>query len=300
MPSKSRTADSGRSVCPGILYVVSTPIGNLDDITIRALRVLADVDLIAAEDTRHTRNLLAAYEIPTPLISCHEYNERERSADLVQWLKEGKSIALVSDAGTPLVSDPGHVIVRSAVDEGIPVVPVPGASAVLAALCVSGLPTDSFVFAGFPPRKGSSRGRWMDSLHQERRTIVLYESPRRVLALLRDLGERMGNRPAVLCRELTKMHEEILRGTVVDLIDAVAGREAIRGEITLIVAGCDLMPSEPADCLETVLRDMVTMQSGKLPDLAKEVTKRFGISRREAYERIRKSRPTSGRDTDRD
>src|SRR5690606_1994757 len=202
-----------------VLYVVSTPIGNLDDITVRALAVLRDVDRVLAEDTRRTAVLLRHYDIATPLVSAHEHNEAARAEQLVAWLDEGESVALVSDAGTPLLSDPGARLVRAALDAGHDVIPVPGASALLSALVVSGLPAEPFTFFGFVPRSGRARRELLAELAGLRHTAVLYESPARLVALLRDLIDACGAaRPVAVARELTKLHESVVRGTLADVL----------------------------------------------------------------------------------
>ncbi len=286
MPLTLHIGDADFQVQPGVMYVVSTPIGNREDITIRSLAVLNQVDIIAAEDTRHTRNLLDFYKISTPLVSCHDFNEAKRAVHLIEQMKCGKSIALVSDAGTPLISDPGHRIVKSAVESGIPVFPVPGPSAALAAICISGLPTDSFVFNGFPPRKKKSRKEWMDRLKEDSRTQILYESPKRILALLQDLKQIMGERRAVLCRELTKLHEEIIRGSVSDILIKITDRERIRGEITLVLSGFNDSDSSNIDDFEAGLQELAPTHTESLPALAKKLAKQFKISRKEAYNRL--------------
>jgi 16S rRNA (cytidine1402-2'-O)-methyltransferase len=290
MPLNPPTDESRFLIEPGVLYIVSTPIGNREDITLRALAVLKQVDIIAAEDTRHTRSLLGFYHISTQLVSCHDFNESERAVHLIGQLKNGKSVALVSDAGTPLLSDPGHRVVKAAIKTDITVVPIPGASAALAGLSISGLATDSFVFLGFPPRKKSTRHAWIDNLKSEARTQILYESPQRIISLLQDLQEILGDRNGVLCRELTKIHEEVVRGPISGLISNLMDRSKIRGEITLILAGCGDSTCNKEDCLEMNIQDMITMNSERLPDLAKDLAKRFGITRKEAYDRIRQTR----------
>jgi 16S rRNA (cytidine1402-2'-O)-methyltransferase len=232
----------------GTLYVVSTPIGNLGDITLRALEVLKGVDLVAAEDTRTTGNLLRHFGIDRPLVSFHSHNETRRAEGLVRELCGGKSVALATDAGTPGVSDPAFALVREAVAAGVPVVPVPGASALLAALVVSGLPTDRFVFEGFLPTKKGRRSK-LERLRAEERTVVIYESPFRVERTLRDLLEAVGDRPAVLARELTKKFEEVRRGSLSELLAGVR-RRAPKGECVIMVAGAGrsgVKCPEPAD-----------------------------------------------------
>ncbi|MBD3347595.1 MAG: 16S rRNA (cytidine(1402)-2'-O)-methyltransferase [Candidatus Eisenbacteria bacterium] len=220
----------------GRLYVVATPIGNLDDISARAIDVLRSVDAIAAEDTRRTRKLLSRYEIGTPLVSHHEHNEDRAARRVVERILGGHSVALVSDAGTPLISDPGYRLVRLAADEGIDVVAVPGPSAVTAALSVSGLPPLPFRFEGFLPRKKAARRRKLESLAGERATLIFYVSPHRVGAVLSDLVETLGDRPAALARELTKIHEEVRRAPLSELLDGAAERPP-RGEIVVVVQG---------------------------------------------------------------
>ena len=219
----------------GTLYIVSTPIGNLKDATYRSLELLSDVDLIAAEDTRRTGVLLKHYEIKTPLTSFNSYNQAKKSDRLIARLKEGHNLALVSDAGTPGVSDPLYHLVRAALTEYVPVVSLPGPSAVLVALTVSGLPVNRFVFEGFLPRK-KGRKKLIEDLVQEKRTIVLFESPHRIAKTLNELYQAMGDRKAVLARELTKIHEEVIRGTLEDLA-VVAEEQKLKGEITLVISG---------------------------------------------------------------
>ena len=218
----------------GTLYIVATPIGNLSDISARALETLRQVSRIACEDTRHTAKLLNHYGITTPTVSYHEHNERERAAELVERLQAGSSIALVSDAGTPLVSDPGYRLVQQATAAGITVVPIPGASATLAALAASGLATDEFRFCGFlPPKAGARRSRLAD-LREETCTLVFFEAPHRLADTLADMEAELGDRPVVVARELTKMHEEFLRGTLAEIRAKLAGVEP-KGEVTLVV-----------------------------------------------------------------
>jgi 16S rRNA (cytidine1402-2'-O)-methyltransferase len=220
----------------GTLYVVATPIGNLEDITMRALRVLAEVKVIACEDTRHTRALLTRYAIKTPTTSYHEHSPPARERELLERLAAGESVALVSDAGTPLVSDPGYGLVAAAAERGIPVVPIPGPSAAVAALSASGLPTDAFLFAGFlPPKAGARRAR-LAELAKVPATLVLYEAPHRIAATLEEAAEELGDREAVLARELTKVHEEFLRGRLSELSAALDASRR-RGEFVLLISG---------------------------------------------------------------
>ena len=217
----------------GTLFVVATPIGNLEDITVRALRVLREAAVIAAEDTRRTAQLLARHAIATPTTSLHEHNEAEKSAALIARLQRGESVALVSDAGTPTVSDPGGLLIRAAIAAGLRVEPVPGPSAVLAALSASGLPTESFTFLGFPPVRAKDRSEWFEKLNAVRGTIVFFEAPHRIQRTLHDLERHVGDCEAVICRELTKVYEDIVRGSLSALSKiALQGR----GEFTVVVS----------------------------------------------------------------
>jgi len=220
----------------GILYIVSTPIGNLEDITLRALRILKEVDLIAAEDTRRTGLLLKHFGIKTPLTSYFEGNEFKKREWILSKLKQGNPIALVSEAGTPGISDPGFRLIQLAIENEIPVVPIPGPSALITALSVAGLPTDSFLFKGFLPHKSKKRRDLLKDLEGVRETLIFYESPHRLLKTLNDIYEILGDRNMVLARELTKVFEEILRGRVSELIEKIRGRK-LKGEITLVVSG---------------------------------------------------------------
>jgi 16S rRNA (cytidine1402-2'-O)-methyltransferase len=223
---------------PGTLYIVGTPIGNLDDITLRAIQTLQGVDLIAAEDTRHTGKLLQHFQITTPQMSYHEHNKRSRQDELLERLKKGATIALVSDAGMPGISDPGYELVKAAIDAEISVIPIPGVTAALTALTASGLSTDRFVFEGFLPAKGKERRDRLDFLKIETRTLIFYEAPHRLLETLSDLANVLGeNRQIVLARELTKLHEEFWRGTIQEAIALYAANREPKGEFTLVVAG---------------------------------------------------------------
>ncbi|MGH7809317.1 MAG: 16S rRNA (cytidine(1402)-2'-O)-methyltransferase, partial [Candidatus Binatia bacterium] len=237
----------------GILYIVPTPIGNLEDITLRALRVLKEVDLIAAEDTRHTRHLLIHYGIRTALTSYHEHNERKKSLSLVERMQKGANIALVSDAGTPAISDPGYRLVVEAIGAQIQIVPLPGASALATVLSAGGLPTDRIAFEGFLPAKKQQRRAKLGALRGQSATLVFYEAPHRLKETLNDMLEIFGDRDIVIAREVTKVHEEFLRGSVRDLISRLAERE-LRGEITIVVRGSLAEAAVSESVLKTEIR----------------------------------------------
>jgi len=271
----------------GRLYVVATPIGNLEDITYRAVRVLREVDLIACEDTRQTRKLLEHYGIRKPTISYHEHNEAERSQELAERLRAGDTIALVSDAGMPLVSDPGYRLVKAALSLEIPVEPVPGPSAVLAALAASGLATDSFHFGGFLPVKAGPRARALEALAGETATLVFYEAPHRVVEALETIEQVLGPRPVVMARELTKIHEEFVRGTAGEVRARLLARNAIKGEITLLV-GKATAPAADSTPLEEAVGELVRAGTARM-DAIKQVARRRGLSKREVYEQLLKA-----------
>jgi len=262
---------------------LATPIGHMEDVTLRAIRTLREVALVAAEDTRHTRKLFARHDISTPLISYHDHNKEKRAPELLTKLKSGKSIALVTDAGTPAISDPGYYLVRAAIDADIDVVPIPGASAVVAALSISGLPTDSFVFVGFVSRKSAKRTQLLEELAREPRTLIFFESPKRLLGLMKDMAGVMGNRNAVVARELTKIHEEVLRGSLSDIAADLAGRPSLKGECTLLVQGCEgAVEVDRNMIIEQVRR---SLQKGhSLSDTVKEVATKCGLSKKLVYE----------------
>jgi 16S rRNA (cytidine1402-2'-O)-methyltransferase len=264
----------------GTLYIVATPIGNREDITLRALRLLREVSLIAAEDTRHTGRLLTHYEIDTPLISYHEHNKLTRLDTVLRALETG-DVALVSDAGTPGLSDPGYKLVCAAIARNVPIVPVPGPSALTTALVVSGLPTDAFVYLGFLPRRSTRRRRLLAEWADERRTLVAFETPHRLADALDDISTVLGDRQIVVARELTKLHEEIWRGPVSEARDHFAGET--RGEITLVIAG----DSTPREWDEHEVRDKVAhmMDEGLSHRQAvKQVAEASGWSRRSVYQ----------------
>lgn len=269
----------------GTLFVVATPIGNLEDITLRAIKTLERVDLIAAEDTRHTRRLLSAHNIEGRLISYHEHNEHQRTPELIARMTQGDTIALVSDAGTPTVSDPGYRLVQAAAACQIPVVPIPGVSAAVTALSASGLSTDSFTFVGFPARKKTKRLNQLNALADSPRTLIFYQSPRRVAALLEELYTVMGDRQAVVARELTKLHEEFIHGTLSEILENLNQRTQIKGECTLLVAGAqDAQPSE-ADLDAAIREALSTKKTGTLSQIAKTLAKQFKVPRKTVYDK---------------
>lgn len=265
----------------GVLYIVATPIGNLEDITLRALRVLKEVNLIAAEDTRHTRALLSRYDIHTPLTSYHEHNEPAKARDLTARLERGENVALVSDAGTPTISDPGYRILQEALEVGIGVVPVPGPSALTAVLCASGLPTDRFVFEGFlPARPGERKGR-LRSLAQEERTLVFHEAPHRIKETLMGLLEHFGDREAVVAREVTKAHEEFLRGRLSGLVAELEAKEP-RGEYTLVVRGSEGSAPPREEILRSEIRRL-KRQGMRVKEIADILGGKYSCPKREVY-----------------
>jgi 16S rRNA (cytidine1402-2'-O)-methyltransferase len=271
----------------GTLYIVATPLGNLEDITLRAIRVLKEVAVIACEDTRRTVKLLNRYEIRTPMFIFHDYNKLRAGAVLLRRLREGESVALVSDAGTPAISDPGYELVREAIQEAIPVEVVPGPSALVASLVVSGLPTDHFAFEGFLPNRREKRRKSLQALAGETRTMIFYESPQRIVPFLADAVEILGDRRACVVRELTKVHEEILRGTLKEIAAELSRRESVLGEITLVVGG----GSRTIELsMEEVVRAALDDAAGSSRDLAREIAERTGFPRKEVYAEILKQR----------
>lgn len=267
----------------GILYVVATPIGNLEDITHRAVRVLGEADLIACEDTRQTRKLLERYGIARPLTSYHEHNEQERADELVRELENGKNIALVSDAGTPLIADPGYRVVQKARALGFTVTPIPGPSAMVAALSASGLPSDAFEFRGFLPVKRAQRRRVLEQTKESASTQIFYEAPHRIVETLDDASELLGDRPVVLARELTKVHEEFLSGTAAEIRDELRNRSSVKGEFTVMIgkgAG-RAMDDRP---LEDIVAELESQGVPRM-EAYKRVARERGISKREVYKK---------------
>ena len=268
----------------GVLYIVATPIGNLEDITVRALKILRDVDLIAAEDTRKSGKLLSHYRIKNRLVSYHEHNEKRRTPELVDQLLEGTSIALVSNAGTPCVSDPGYRLVAAAVANKISVVPVPGPSAVMTAMSAAGLPTDSFVFIGFAPKKKGKRMKLLAELAVEPRALIFFESPRRILTFLEEVVSSIGDRPAVLAREMTKLHAEFIRGSVSEILETLEAKPEIKGECTLLVGGCQKEKAVGRAVVKAEITSALEKQKGGLSDIAKTIAQKYGLSKKEVYE----------------
>ncbi|MEP6717293.1 MAG: 16S rRNA (cytidine(1402)-2'-O)-methyltransferase [Terriglobia bacterium] len=273
---------------PGRLYVVSTPIGNLEDITYRAVRVLKEVNWIACEDTRTTGNLLRHYGISTHTISYHEHNEAERAMELFARLQAGETGAIVSDAGTPLLSDPGFRLVRGAVEARVKVEAIPGPSALLAALVVSGLPSDQFHFGGFLPAKQGQRTRLFEALSDEPATLIFYEAPHRVLESLADLAAVLPHRQVAVARELTKMYEEVLRGTAAEIVATLTARDAIRGEFVILISKA--MEPEPGDIPVAEAIELLTGAGIARMDAIKTVARERGLSKRDIYKLVNNTR----------
>jgi len=306
MPRKSSSYNGGEKSAPastqsseqpegGCLYLVATPIGNLEDITLRALRILRESDQIACEDTRHTQKLLNHYEISKPLVSYHEHNEMTRAPELLIALEQGAKIALVSDAGMPLVSDPGYRLVTLCLRHKIPVVPIPGPSALLAALAASGLPNEEFLFVGFLPARSGERHRALERLRIEDRTIILYEAPHRVQECVADAVEVLGDRPACLAREVTKLHEEFLRGKLSEVLASLVERPA-RGEITLLIGPADAAEArnhaDSAQSLAARVEEFMHQAKLDRKEDLKLAAKERGMTRRAAYDEIVSARAT--------
>jgi 16S rRNA (cytidine1402-2'-O)-methyltransferase len=265
----------------GCLYIVATPIGNLDDITLRALRVLKEVDLIAAEDTRHSRTLLNHYAIATPLTSYHQHNEKTKARQLLARLERGDNIALISDAGTPVISDPGYRLVVEAIRGGIQVVPLPGACALTAVLSAAGLPTDRFIFEGFLSAKKAERRERLRTLSTETRTLAFYEAPHRLGETLSDLIEILGDREIVVAREVSKIHEEFLRGRLTEVAGQLRDRQ-IRGELTLLVSGSQEQAEISRDQIDAEIRKLKN-KGMRVKEIAEILGEKFGYSKKEIY-----------------
>jgi 16S rRNA (cytidine1402-2'-O)-methyltransferase len=289
-------ATNGRGTLgPGSsLYLVATPIGNLEDITLRALRVLKEVDLIACEDTRQTQKLLSHYGIQTRTVSYHEHNEMTKAAELIVDLESGAKIALVTDAGMPGISDPGFRLIALAIRHHVPVVPIPGASAFLAALVASGLPTDSFRFSGFLPAKSGQRRKLLESVRESPRTQVFYEAPHRLLDTLADVVEVLGkDRPVVVAREVTKLHEEFLRGRAGEILGLLKSRGEVKGEITLLIAKPETRDQKPETSTVTVAQRVQQIMSEEKVDeksALKKVAKERNVGKSEAYREFQRTK----------
>ncbi len=276
----------------GILYIVATPIGNLEDMSLRALRILKEVDLIAAEDTRHSRVLLNAYQIKTPMISLHEHNERERSKVVLSRIQDGLNVAYISDAGSPCISDPGHHLVHLARENGVDVIPVPGPSALVAALSVCGFPADDFRFCGFLPSKENQRRRFLESIKDQGTTFVFYESPSRILALLKDIHELLGDRQIVVARELTKVFEEVKRGSVRDIIAEMSGTKA-KGEFTVILRQGSSSPAITEEEIKDKILHCWSEKNMSMRDSIDHVVHQTGLPRKKIYDLAVKIRTAS-------
>ncbi len=268
----------------GTLYIVSTPIGNLEDITFRAVRVLKEADVIASEDTRHTLKLLNYYGIAKPMISYWGEREKARAEEVIERLSTGRSVALVSDAGTPGISDPGGVLIKRALEEGYEVVPVPGPVALIAALTISGFPTEEFLFCGFLPAKQSQRRKFLDEMRLEKRTVVIYESPHRVVESMAEMSEIFGQRRMVLARELTKLHEDVMRGTVSEVFERLIDSK-IAGEYVLVVEGRQEAGEDDRE--EDAIKEIRSLMRKGLgrKEAVKRVAEQYGLSRKELYDR---------------
>jgi len=291
--AQPETTNSRATLGPGSsLYLVATPIGNLEDITLRALRVLKEVDLVACEDTRQTRKLLSHYGIQTRTVSYHEHNEMTKAAELIVNLESGAKIALVTDAGMPGISDPGFRLITLAIRHHVPVVPIPGASAFLAALVASGLPTDSFRFSGFLPARSGQRRKLLESVRESPRTQVFYEAPHRLLETLADVVEVLGSeRHVVIAREVTKLHEEFLRGRATEVLEQLKSRGEVKGEITLLIAKPETRDLRPETSTFTVAQRVQQIMSEEKVDeksALKKVAKERGIGKSEAYRELQK------------
>ena len=275
----------------GILYIVATPIGNLEDITLRAIRVLKEADLVAAEDTRHTRHLLDRYQIDTQLTSYHDHNKEEKAPVLVARILEGKNVALVSDAGTPGISDPGYFLINLALDRKIPVVPIPGATAAIAALSVSGMPTDRFLFEGFLPAKHLARLKRLQELSKEERTIIFYEAPHKIIRAVADMLAALGDRRAVITRELTKIHEESIRGTLAECLKRLQ-EGTIKGEFTVIVHGATKEPLKQDIDTAEFLKNLILHRGLSKKEAIAAAAEELGLPKKDVYKESLKMEST--------
>ncbi|MDL1968133.1 MAG: 16S rRNA (cytidine(1402)-2'-O)-methyltransferase [Deltaproteobacteria bacterium] len=284
MPLNSPINDLGKKNREGSLYIVATPIGNRDDITVRALNILEQADTIAAEDTRHTGRFLSHHKIKGNLVSYHEHNEKKQTPGLIKKLKQGLSVALVSNAGTPSVSDPGYCLIKAAIAGNIKVVPVPGVSAAITALSAAGLPTDSFIFIGFLSKTKNKRFNQLRELANEQRTMIFYESPKRILKLLDEIKLIIGDRYCVLSREMTKLHEEFIRGFVSEIFQNLKARPAIKGEITLLVKGYIKDKDVPLEIVKKEIKNNLESEDNKISSLAKQIAIKYDLPKNKVYE----------------
>jgi 16S rRNA (cytidine1402-2'-O)-methyltransferase len=266
----------------GSLHIVATPIGNLEDITLRAIRILKEADIIAAEDTRHTRHLLERYQIDTQLTSYHDHNKEEKAPILVARMLEGKNVALVSDAGTPGISDPGYFLINLAIDQHIPIIPIPGATAAIAALSVSGMPTDRFIFEGFLPSKHLARRKRLQELSKEERTLIFYEAPHKIIRAVSDMVEALGNRRAVITRELTKIHEETIRGTLSECLKRLQ-EGSIKGEFTVIVHGATKEPMKQGIDMAEFLKNLILHRGLTKKEAIATAAEELGVPKKDVY-----------------
>ncbi len=272
----------------GTIYLVATPLGNLEDITLRALRILREVDLIACEDTRHTGKLLKHFEIGKPLISFHEHNEAERARELVERAARGVSIAIVSDAGMPGISDPGYRVVQEAIEAGVAITPIPGPVALETALAASGLPTDAFRFGGFLPPKATQRRKVLEGLADESATLIFYEAPHRILGTLEDIVATLGDRPTVVARELTKVHEEFLRGPASQVLETLNKRGSVKGEMTLLIGRGASADPVAGTVIERV--ELLIGEGTERMEAIKQVARERGVPKREVYRLLEEQR----------
>jgi 16S rRNA (cytidine1402-2'-O)-methyltransferase len=266
----------------GTLYIVATPIGNLEDITLRAIRILKEVDLIAAEDTRHTKHLLDRYQIATQLTSYHDHNKEEKAPVLIERMLDGNSVALVSDAGTPGISDPGYFLINLAIDQKIQVVPIPGATAAIAALSVSGMPTDSFIFEGFLPAKHQARLKRLKELAEEERTIIFYEAPHKIIRTIEDMIEVYGDRLTVITRELTKIHEETIRGTLPEILRHLQ-TGSLKGEFTIILHGASEKPLQQDIDTAEYLKNLMLHRGLSKKEAISVAAEELGMPKKDIY-----------------
>lgn len=272
----------------GTLFVVATPIGNLEDMTFRAIDVLKQVDLIAAEDTRHSKKLVSHYGIKTKLVSCHEHNEADKTPKLITHLKNGLDIALISDAGTPCISDPGYTLVSAAAKEQINIIPIPGCNAAMAGLSVSGLPTDSFLFLGFLSKKQQKLRQDLEALKHQGATLIFYESPKRIKRLIENMIDILEDRNACLVREATKLHEEYIRGTLTEILQKLDKKETIKGECSLFVHGCTKTEIIDNDELEKIILIRMNDDDFSTSVLARQISNEYKLPKKKVYETILK------------